>query len=184
MSNETARTKLHIVPQSRRTVLSPEDFIEPGAQGMLFPTPRKGLMIFMYFPDITEQEFTETLRHAAPSYVIELRTSPRFDIGNMNRHLAFQAFQYQNIKYLDLTSLLMGSGNSELLVLRLREFLQTRPPKLDMPIVFLVNRVESDEGLVARVLETFSTFTIGPKYTIQVPSFERSNISGYQLASR
>jgi hypothetical protein len=183
MPNETARTRIHIVPQPRRAPISPQDFIEPSAQGMLFPTPRQGLMIFILFPDVTEQEFRETLKCAMPSYVIELRTSPRFDIGNLNRNLAFQTFQYQNITYLDLASSLMGNVDPESLIYKLREFLQTNRPRFDRPIIFLINRIESDEGLVPRVLETLSAFDTEPKYVFEVPRFQGPAVSDYRLAS-
>jgi hypothetical protein len=138
-------------------------------------------MIFIRFPDVTEQEFSETLKGAMPSYVIELRATPRFDIGRLNRHLAFQVFKYLNITYMDLTSTLMGNIDSEALIYKLREFLQDSKPKFDRPIIFLVNRIESGEDLVSRVLAAISAVGAGPKYVFEVPRFERSTASDYEL---
>lgn len=183
MPEETTRTKLHIVPSQRREQMSLRDFIEPGTQGMLFPAPRQGLMVFVRFPDVTEQEFSEALKGAMPSYVIELRASPRFDIGGLNRQLAFQAFKHLNITYMDLTSTLMGQMNSEALIYRLREFLQNYKLKFDRPIMFLVNRIESDENLVSMVLAAISDTGTQPKYVLEVPKFERQISSDYQLVA-
>jgi hypothetical protein len=181
MPDDRVKNRIHVVPQTRRAPFSPEEFIEPGAQRLLFPG--RGTVIFVLFPDVTESEFREILEYAMPSYVVELRTSPRFDIGNLNRHIAFQTFQHQNSIYLDLAYSVAGQAGSEPLIYRLREFLQKSRPKFDRPFIFLVNRIESDECLVPRVLETLVTFGAEPKYIMEVPRIERPTLPDYRIAS-
>ena len=56
------RPRLEIVPPPKRLSVSREDFlIEPSPQAQLFPNPRHGLLIFIHFFDVTEQEFRETI---------------------------------------------------------------------------------------------------------------------------
>lgn len=181
MPDDKARSSLHLVPRMTRVSLSPQDFIEPGTQGMLFPIPRQGVMIFVLFPDVTEQEFKETLKSAMPSYVIELRSSPRFDIGNLNRHLVFQTFDHQHTTYLDLTSSVHGEFDSETLVNKFRELFLTSKLNLDRPMIFLLNRIESDEHLMRRILETVTLSGAEPKHVFEIPRFERSS-AAYTLA--
>jgi len=171
MAEETTRQRLHLVRSPRRAEISAQDFQEPGSQGMLFPLPRHGLLIFIHFPDVTEEEFRETLEHAKPSFVLELRSSPRFDIGRLNRQLAFQAFRSQNTTYLDLTSSLMGKIDREAVLSSLRKFLQTTKPSFERPVVFLLNRSESDEGFMKRVLDTVTSFSSLASEVYEVPRF-------------
>ena len=100
MPDDSNNKQLFVVPKQRRIPISAQDFIEPGTQGILFPAPKRGLILFMLFPDVNEQEFRDALNNSRPSHVIELRTSPRFDIGRLNRHDAFHAFKVQNINLL------------------------------------------------------------------------------------
>lgn len=171
MASETSGPKLHLVHSRRRMEVSAEDFYAPGSQELLFPLPRNGLLIFVHFPDVTEEEFRATLEHAKPAFVLELRSSPRFDIGRLNRQLAFQVFRSQNTTYLDLTSSLMGKADGEAVLARLKEFLQTAKPTFERPVVFLLNRSESSAGLVSGVLDAVTTFRSVASQVYEVPKF-------------
>jgi hypothetical protein len=182
MPDETDASQLYIVPKQKRVQISAEDFIEPGTQGMLFPAPKRGLILFILFPDVNEQEFRDALKSAMPSYVIELRTSPRFDIGGLTRHDAFQAFKLHNINYFDLTSATMGEGGVEAALYRLRDFLREARVKFDKPLVFLVDRLESDESLAPRVMQTLTEYSSEPKYIFEIPRFEERSRTRSSLA--
>ena len=158
MPDETKRNQLYVVPKQKRMPISTLDFVEPGTQGMLFPAPKRGLILFVLFPDVTEQEFRDVLKSAMPSYVIELRASPRFDIGSLTRQTVFQAFHHHNIRYADLTSALMGTNDTDAVLDRLRDFLREIRPRFDRPMIFLVDRVESTKIVVPRVMETLAEF--------------------------
>jgi len=177
MTEETRRPRLQVVYPPRRAKISADDFQEPASQRMLFPLPRHGLLIFMHFPNVTEEEFRETLRHARPSFVLELRSSPRFDIGGLNRRLAFQAFQNQNTTYSDLTSSLMGKLDMGAVLSNLKNFLETTKPSFDRPVVFLMNRSESDENFMNRVLETVTSFSSAPSEIYEVPKFIAGSVT-------
>lgn len=172
MAEETKRPRLQIIYPPKRAKIFAKDFQQPAAlQRMLFPLPRHGLLIFMHFPDVTEEEFRETLQHARPSFVLELRFSPRFDIGRLNRQLAFQAFQSQNTIYSDLTSSLMGKLDFGAALSSLKKFLETTKPSFDRPIVFLMNRSESDENFMKRILDIVTSFSSAPSEVYEVPRF-------------
>ena len=140
-------------------------------QGLLFPLSRHGLVIFIYFPDVTEEEFRDTLEHARPSFILELRTSPRFDIGRLNRQMAFQAFRKQNAAYLDLTSPLMGKVDREFILSSVRRFLDTTRPSFDRPVVFLTNRMECGNDFRDRVLEIVTSLDSRASEVYEVPRF-------------
>jgi len=172
------RKQLFIVPKQRRVPISAQDFVEPGTQALLFPTPKRGLILFVYFPDVNEQEFRDALKSSKPSYVIELRTSPRFDIGRLTRQDAFQVFKVQNINYCDLTSHAMGTLKAEGALETLRNFLRETRIKFDRPIVFLVDRVELNPDVIGKVMQTLKEYSPEPKTVFEVPHFE-SESSGH-----
>lgn len=171
MAEESRRPRLQIVHPPKRSKISAELFQKPSRQRTLFPLPRQGLLIFIHFPDVTEEEFRETLRNATPSFVLELRSSPRFDIGELNRRLAFQAFERYNIQYSDLTSSLMGKLDVGAVLFSLKKFLETTKLTFDRPLVFLMNRREYDQGFIKRILDTVSGFSSAPSEVYEVPSF-------------
>ena len=171
MTGKTKRPELRVVYPPKRSKILPEDFQEPALQYMLFPTHRQGVLIFMHFPDVTEEEFRDTLRHANPSFVLELRFSPRFDIGRLNRRLAFQTFQKHNTTYSDLTSSLMSHIDLDEVLISLKNFLETVNPSFDRPIVFLMNRNEFDESFMQNILQTVSSFSSAPSNVYEVPKY-------------
>lgn len=174
------RKQLFIVPKQHRMPISAQDFIEPRTQSLLFPIPKRGLILlilFVYFPDVNEEESRDALKSSKPSYVIELRTSPRFDIGTLTRQDDFQVFKVQNINYCDLTSHTMGAQVEGTLE-TLRSFLRETRIKFDRPIVFLVDRVELDRDTIDKVMQTLTEYSPEPKTIFEVPHFENES-SGY-----
>src|ERR1700732_3453110 len=106
MMKQEHNARFQIISGVKRNDITAETFVaaNPNAQATLFPTPRPGLLIFVFFPDVTEDEFKKTLELAKPAMIVELRNTPRFDIGRLNRHIVFQYFDREHSKYLDLTS--------------------------------------------------------------------------------
>jgi hypothetical protein len=157
-----------------RAKIERKDFIAEGTQGELFPTRRPRMVIFIHFPDVTEQEFREIVEFAEPSYVFELRASPRFDIGGLDRRSAFQAFKKKRITYLDLTSTSMGNADPDALVNNFSQFLRASRPAFEKPIVFLTSQPEEARGVPQRVLEACLQFGMKPDSVYEVPRFVTS----------
>src|SRR5579862_6236864 len=173
MADQTERPRLQIIRAPQRETIKPDDFQDQGAQSSLFPDRRRGLLIFVHFADITEQEFLQTLEYAEPSYVLEFRFAPRFDVGKLTRQLAFQAFTAHRSVYIDLTSSMMGKPNGEALIAKLRHFFEDVRVSFDQPVMFLINRRELSEDFIARVLETVSPFNSAAPEIYEVPRFEK-----------
>src|SRR5665213_919809 len=55
------RPRFEVLRGPKREKIGPDDFLEIDHQGNLFAAPRRGLLIFVYFPDVTEEEFRNTL---------------------------------------------------------------------------------------------------------------------------
>lgn len=174
MSEERGVSKIHLVPGWHRVKVERKDFITEGAQSELFPVRRSRMVIFIHFPDVTEDEFREVVEFAEPSLIIELRTSPRFDIGGLDRRAAFRTFEKKRITYLDLTSSSIGGSDSESLLSNLAKFFRLSRPTFERPIVFLTSSSEAAKGIPQRVLETFSEFGFKPDSIYEVPRFVRS----------
>src|SRR6266404_1012444 len=168
MGEDKQTSRLHIVRAPQRTPIAPDDFRDPRTQGTLFPSPRQGLLVFVYFPEVTEDEFRYALEYAKPSYVLELRSAPRFDIGTLNRQSAFGAFERQQARYLDLTSTFMGKIDMEGAIGSLQAFLSSNRPKIERPIMFLVSRSEINEQFTRRIYDavTISGAAVSEIYEI------------------
>lgn len=174
MSEKVEVGKIHLVPGWQRTKIERRDFLTAGAQSELFPIRRSRMVIFIHFPDVTEEEFREVVEFAEPSLIIELRTSPRFDIGGLDRRSAFRTFEKKRITYLDLTSSSMGNSNAEDIVGNLAMYFRASRPTFEQPIVFLTGPPEAAKGIPQRVLETFSEFGFKPDSVYEVPRFIKS----------
>ena len=87
-------SELTVIAGRKRSALAPDQLLtfEPGPQRGLFPRYRPGVFVFVCFPDVQEKEFVELMENARPSYVIDLRIVPRFDVGRLNRDRAFALF--------------------------------------------------------------------------------------------
>lgn len=169
------RPRLKILPTPKRLSVSRDDFlIETSPQAQLFPKPRHGLLIFIHFFDVTEQEFRETIEYARPSFVLELRPTPRFDVGRLNRQAAFRVFENQDSVYHDLTSSLMGRADEEAVIANLQTFLDSFQPSFERPVVFLLNRRETDGEFLRRILKTVTSFNSEVSEFYEVPRFLQS----------
>lgn len=150
MKNENERPKLEIVRTPQRDQVQADDFIEANCQANLFPSPKRGLLILVYFPDVTDEEFRNVLRQAKPALILELRTAPRFDIGTLDRSSAFKLFLDQESKYIDLSSKSMGAANEYKLVGDLESFLKNSSLSVERPIMILLNRPSSISDSVSK----------------------------------
>jgi hypothetical protein len=170
--NQYDPRRFRLVKSPARESITAAQFEDTGTlQRSLFPSPKAGLMIFVYFPDVSEIELRQTFEFSRASFVMELRTSPRFDIGRLNREQAFQIFSKQNTTYLDLTSEWMGKSNTNGLLESFVSFMRTHKPSFERPFVFLMNRRESDEAFIRCVVETVANFTAVPSEVYEVPHF-------------
>ena len=174
MKNDDIR-RFEVVRNPKREGIQPDDFVELSHQGNLFPTPRPGLLIFVYFPDVTEQEFRDTVNYAKPSKVLELRSAPRFDIGSLNRKTVFDLFEREHVTYIDLTSTGGHRWNSDRLLECVKAFVKSSHLSPDRPMIFLLNKADWDyevasllQGLMASLLPQFTDYC-------EIPRFVRSD---------
>lgn len=172
MADEAAtRRKFEVIRAVKRAMPEPQDFLSSVHQSNLFPAPRRGMMIFMYFPDVTEEEFRATVEYAKPSCVIELRSAPRFDIGTLNRRLAFEFFQGHSSNYIDLACPGKGSGDLDYILWECRTVLKDRRLKSDRPLMFLMNTDDADHGLPNAIRGLVSSVLPEYKEIFEVPHF-------------
>ena len=65
----------------------------------------------------------------------------------------------------------MGKHNMGDVLSSLKKFLEITKPSFDRPVVFLINRNESDENFIKSVLETVTSFSSAPSEIYEVPKF-------------
>lgn len=124
-----------------------------GMQQSLFLSEKARAIVFVCFPDVTEGEFVNAVEHVKPAAVVDLRKAPRFDIGKMSRHLAFEIFRRQGSLYIDLNS---GAGSSDdQLLFSIRNTIFAHRQK-GKPIMFLVSATQSSSPpLLDFIVECF-----------------------------
>lgn len=177
MSNDERRAKFQIIRKPRRVPLQEEQFSEPVGQGMLFPLPKRDLLIFLVFPLVTEDEFTAALEMAKPVMILELRRSPRFDIGHLNRQEAFRWFEAMQAKYYDLSSVQIPEEADPADPVQLvRAFLSRSGSQVAGPIMLLLSDTSSERSadessLPTRIARLFASASKHPWETVEIPQF-------------
>lgn len=83
----------------------PEPISTPG-QMRLFPADAPTPMVIADISLINEVEMLSLLRDTPPRWLIDLRPSPRFDIGRLNRARVFGLFERHHIRYEDICGIL------------------------------------------------------------------------------
>lgn len=173
MSESGNKPQLHVVPRADRKDLKPQDFLRPieGAQTNLFPAPRPGMLIFVYFPEVSEDEFRKVLEFSKPSAVFELRSTPRFDIGKLNRKTVFQYFDNQHTKYVDLASWTPSAKSDSSVLDEVAHVFKKNDVGLDRPIVFLLNSYNAPSGLPHQIIKLVSSMRKSSPEIFSVPQF-------------
>jgi len=175
MANEaTVRQKFEVLRSTKRIRVRPEDFLAAEHQANLFPTPRRGLIIFVYFPDVTEEEFRTALEYARPSSILELRAAPRFDIGTLNRRLAFHAFEHHNSTYIDFAYSNKNSGDLDHTLWECKSVLKDPKTSLGRPLMFLMNKDDADRDLPRIVRQMVSSILPDYNEVFEIPHFTQA----------
>lgn len=174
MPDQPDRPRLFVVGKFRRARVRAEDFQSPalGAQARLFAEPRPGMVIFVSFPEVAQAELLEVLTGAKPSLVVELRYSPRFDIGTLNRKAIFGVFEQVQARYVDLASSRMTDRDTSSLLRDVRELLERESSSLERPIAFLVSSRAMPNSFPERVIEVASSVMKGrAKEVLRIPQY-------------
>ena len=174
MSDSQERVKLQLVRSPQRVPVTEDRFAVRPTQRSLFPVPKEDLLVFVSVSRVTEEEFFKTLEMARPRVILELRRSPRFDIGSMNRRLAFRWFDSLESTYHDLSSLRSREdADPETWV---RSFLERAESQVRGPILLLISEPDatsdpSDEYLVSKITRMFTSALKRDWETVHVPRF-------------
>ena len=177
MSDQERRTRFQLIRRPQRALIEERQFNEPAAQGQLFPIPRQDLLIFLVFPRVTEDEFTKTLELAKPAAILELRRSPRFDIGHLNRQEAFKWFNAMHAKYYDLSSGISPADDVPADPVHLVDtFLAHSSGKVTGPIMLLISEASvagqpPGESIPIRIARLFASASQHRWDTVEVPQF-------------
>ena len=83
-------------------------------------------------------------------------------------------FKNQDSVYHDLTSSLMGRTDEEAVIANLQTFLASFQPSFNRPVVFLLNRRETDGEFLRKFLKTVTSFNSEVSEFYEVPRFLQS----------
>lgn len=74
-------------------------------QADLFPIAKPWLMIFTDVSEVSADSFVMLINEARPTFILDVRPAPRFDIGRLNRSRVFEIFEQNHIQYIDVAGL-------------------------------------------------------------------------------
>lgn len=129
------------------------------------------MLIFVYFPEVTEDEFRNALEFSKPSVVLELRTTPRFDIGRLDRKTVFQCFDRDHVKYLDLTSWGNNDRRHSDLLDEIADAFKNDNIRFERPVMFLLNSFKDPRGLSTQIIDLVSSIKKTKPEVFAVPQF-------------
>jgi hypothetical protein len=172
MIEKQGRPALKLIRSPRRQRITPEQFSAPGSQALLFPLPQQDLLIFLLFPAVTEEEFTPVLEYAKPTIILELRRSPRFDIGGLTRQDAFK--QFKKITRSILTYRLgldPQQAKNGTTVALIDTFLQPLKHPRHGPVMILLNEQRRPVDVAAEITQRFTAVSNSEWRTYEIPQF-------------
>lgn len=71
-------------------------------QGTLFPLSDTNALFFVDVARASASTFLRLIQRAQPQFVVDIRVTPRFDFGRLNRQRVFDVFQEWRCNYVDL----------------------------------------------------------------------------------
>ncbi len=143
MSNFKAPHLRLVKPEVERARLETAVLPTQEIQTDLFPLAKPWLMIFTDVSEISADSFVMLINEARPTFILDVRTAPRFDIGRLNRSRVFEIFEQNHIQYIDVaglagvTSRWDANLNPSFLVETINTKLYQGSEAVDGPIVIL-----------------------------------------------
>lgn len=175
MSNEERKAAFKLIRKPQRVAPTEDQFVGPASQSLLFPVPSQDLLIFVVFPLANEEDFTRPLEFARPAAILELRRSPRFDVGRMNRQLAFQWFESLHSRYYDLPPMVGSSGGGVSdPVQMVARFLGESGTQVNGPVMILLSHAhaaEPETDVMGEITRLFSAKSDHSWKTITFPQY-------------
>lgn len=103
MASDRESTHLKAVPSRKRT----SGQVDPpsGYQPPLFPDPPTSLLGIVDMSGMSAADFYDLVAVARHSWVFDLRSVPRFDVGSLSRRIAFDLFAQHEIQYHDVAGM-------------------------------------------------------------------------------
>lgn len=177
MSEDEHKARFQLIRKPRRVAPAEHQFTEPASQGVLFPMPKRDLIIFLVFPYVTEEDFIRTLELAKPAAILELRRFPRFDMGQLNRRQAFRWFEATHSKYYDLPPMLPSDDQYASDPVQLvGAFLRRSGNRITGPVMILMTQnypdlTFNDKSVFNEITRLFTSVSNHPWETLAIPQF-------------
>ena len=103
MAKEKSALHLRLIVDQEIDETSTDVGLEPPGQiSFPFLPPNRVPFILAFVATMNRGDFVELVIQNMPSWVIDVRTAPRFDTLVCSREAAFRLFREQNVTYIDL----------------------------------------------------------------------------------
>ena len=174
--NDKKKPNLSIVPtpvEPRR--VGSGDFAPAEWQTSLFASHLEKLLACVNVSESSESDFMQVLTSGRPRFVIDLRISPRFDIGTLNRRIVFAVFDQIETMYVDLAAKVGIRTSSDarlnpaLIVEEVRKQIFQGRTTVYGPIVFLVEGQQASEAYELMLAKQMDKLSISGWELLRVP---------------
>ncbi len=173
MSAKIVKRRLEVVAKARRKAVELSDFVVESRelQASLFVSMRPNLLIFVHFPEVSEDEFCKALEYAKPSTVFELRHTPRFDIGRLSRKAVFRYFHQERTRYLDITSMTVKQDDGSSVLYQIGKAFQIEHVRFDRPVMFLLNSFNMPSDFSSQITALVAAMERIRPEVLSIPTF-------------
>lgn len=151
-----------VEPETQAAYPRPDEYAPTAWQRTLFARENPSLLVFIDFEEIDEAGFLSVILKSRPRFVVDLRLVPHFDVGALNRKMAFSLFEEANVKYFDMSGRLKltdqrdAQFNPRLLAIQVRQTIFGHSKQLQGPIAFIVDHAQFEDSYVSELSENLS----------------------------
>lgn len=126
----------------------------PKVQMDLFGSNTENTLVIIYFYDLNGKRFSEILNETHPSYILDMRVNPRFDIDGYSRKIAFSEFDSIGSIYFDYTELVGPSDKNKSHIIQAAEKIVKTAKK--GPVAFIFGKKDQDEEYEEELLDSLT----------------------------
>jgi hypothetical protein len=143
-----------VQPTETPTSIERESVARFGWQSTLFAADHPSLLVIAELESLDSLSFVTLLKTARPTSIFDIRRVPRFDLGHLNRRLAFELFRESKVEYLDLSGKLGTNGAADPSTVsdQIKQVAEQRR-RFAGPIVILVDRPQLDEQYILSLVD-------------------------------
>lgn len=180
----TPKRSLRLVETKVRKPIEAREFQATDDVRNLLTPQDPSTLVFLEFDALQEADFVSSVVTVSPTLVFDIRSVPRFDVGNLNRRLVFSIFRSAGARYFDISASVGPSRAKQLsssaasLATTLRDIAFAKRNEATGPIMFLCDSVQTEPNYMETVAGELDYLNAHGWKIVKIPEFTRSTAMG------